>query len=98
MIQVYTQPVDSTSAKSNGLAWVTTSKGTELYEALAVADATATEVKTALQDQSFGDAAFNSTLTEFSIQVEDGADLHKVAWPSYLEQLIGLGLKVKDQP
>ena len=28
----------------------------------------------------------------------EGADLHKVAWPSYLEQLIGLGLKVKDQP
>ena len=28
----------------------------------------------------------------------EGADLHKVAWPSYLEQLIGLGLKVKYQP
>ena len=45
---------------------------------MAVADSTATEVKTALQDQSFGDAAFNSTLTEFSVQVEDGADLQKV--------------------
>jgi len=78
MIQVYAQPVDSTSNKSNALAWVTTTKGTELYEALAVADTTATEMKTALQDQSFGDAAFNSTLTAFSIQLEDGASLQKV--------------------
>jgi len=78
MIQIYSLPVDSTSAKSNVLAWVTTTKGTELYEALAVADSTATEIKTALQDQSFGDAAFNSTLTGFSVQVEDGAQLHAV--------------------
>ena len=27
MIQVYAQPVDTTSAKTNALAWVTTSKG-----------------------------------------------------------------------
>ena len=28
----------------------------------------------------------------------EGANLHKVAWPSYLEQLINLGLNVKNQP
>ena len=78
MIQVYAQPVDSTSAKSNALAWVTTSKGTELYQALAVADGTATAMTTALQQQTFGDAAFNSTLTEFSVCLEDGAQLDKV--------------------
>jgi len=78
MIQVYAQPVDSTSNKSNVLAWVDTTKGTELYQALAVADSTATAMTTALQGQTFGDAAFNSTLTGFSICLEDGADLDKV--------------------
>ena len=33
---------------------------------------------TALQGQTFGDAAFNSTLMEFSICLEDGAQLDKV--------------------
>ena len=28
----------------------------------------------------------------------EGATLHKVAWPSFLEQLVNLGLKVKNQP
>ena len=75
IIQIFTRPVDSTSSKSNVVAWVHTSKGTELYEKLAVADNTATEIKTALQDQSLGDAAFNSTLTSMSFQVEDGGKL-----------------------
>jgi len=78
MIQVYAQPVDSTSAKTNALAWVTTTKGTELYQALAVADGASTAMTTALQQQTFGDAAFNSTLTQLSICLEDGASLDKV--------------------
>ena len=78
MIQVYAQPVDSPRAKTNALAWVNTSKGTELYQALAVADGVATAMTTALQQQTFGDAAFNSTLTGFSICLEDGAELDKV--------------------
>lgn len=78
IIQMYAMPVDSTSAKSNALAWVTTSKGTELYQAKAVADGTATAMTTALQNQSLGDAAFNSTLTSFSVCLEDGAHLDKV--------------------
>ena len=28
----------------------------------------------------------------------EGANLHKVAWPSFLEQLVNLGLNVKNQP
>lgn len=78
MIQVYAQPVDSTSAKTNALAWINTTKGTELYQALAVADGTATAMTTSLQGQTFGDAAFNSTLTGLSICLEDGASLDKV--------------------
>jgi len=75
IVQAYTQPLDATANQSNVLAWVTTTKGTELYESLDVVDSTLTEMKTALQNQSIGDAAFNSTLTGLSIQVEDGGQL-----------------------
>ena len=77
MIQVYSQPSAQTD-ETNALAWVHTTKGVELYEVLAVGDNTPTEMKTALQDQSFGDAAFNSTLTQISICLNDGANLDKV--------------------
>ena len=75
IVQAYTQPLDTTANQSNVLAWVTTTKGTELSETKDVVDATATEIKTALQDQSLGDAGFNSTLTGLSFQVEDGGQL-----------------------
>jgi len=45
---------------------------------LGLGDNEAKEMKTALQDQSFGDAAFNSTLTQISICLNDGANLDKV--------------------
>lgn len=77
IIQMYAMPTAAAN-KVNALAWVTTSKGVELYKAKNVTDATATEMKTALQDQSLGDAAFNSTLTSFSVCLEDGAQLDKV--------------------
>lgn len=77
MIQVYSQPVAATD-ETNALAWVHTTKGVELYEALGVADNTATAMTTALQNQTFGDAAFNSTLTQISICLNDGANLDKV--------------------
>ena len=75
IVQAYTQPLDATANQSNVLAWVHTSKGTELYEVKDVVDATATEIKSALQNQSLGDAGFNSTLTGLSFQVEDGGQL-----------------------
>jgi len=77
MIQVYSQPVAQTD-ECNALAWVHTTKGVELYEVLGLGDNEAKEMKTALQDQSFGDAAFNSTLTQISICLNDGANLDKV--------------------
>ena len=78
IIQAYTRPVDATANKANCIAWVHTTKGTELYEATAIDDNTATEIKTALQDQTLGDAAFNSTMTGLSVQVEDGGQLTAV--------------------
>ena len=91
MIQVYSQPVAQTD-ETNVLAWVHTTKGTELYEVLGVADNTATELKTALQDQSLGDAAFNSTLTGFSICLNDGANLQKV---EFIDSAGGVVLTIK---
>lgn len=78
MVQVYAMPVNGASNKFNALAWVTTTKGTELYKAKAVPDSTATAMTTALQDQTLGDAAFNSNITALSICLETGASLDKV--------------------
>lgn len=77
MIQFYSMPKAGTG-KSHALAWVHTSKGVELYKANDVSAGTATSMITALQEQSFGDAAFNSTLMRFSICLQDGASLDKV--------------------
>jgi len=62
----------------NALAWVSTSKGIELMEASAVSDNTATEMKTAVNNQSIGDAFFNSTLMKIGVQLEDDAQLDRV--------------------
>ena len=37
-------------------------------------------------------------LASISGGLVEGAELHRVAWPSYLEQLIDCGLKVRVQP
>ncbi len=65
-------------AGTNSLAWVTTSKGIELMEALAVVNDTPTEMKTAINNQTLGDAFFNSTLLSIAVQVQDGARLDRV--------------------
>jgi hypothetical protein len=78
-LQSYTQPADATAAESNVLAWITTNKGTELMEGLAVADATDTAITTAINGASLGDAFFNTTLTSLHVQVQDGASLSAVS-------------------
>ena len=75
ILTVYPLPIDTASTKSNGLAWVTTSKGTELFKTLAIVDNTFTAMKTAVNNQTLGDAFFNSQLTALSIQLEDGCTL-----------------------
>jgi len=62
---------------ANSLAWVSTTKGTELFQATA-ADNTATSMTTAINAQSLGDAFFNSTLGSITVQCEDGARLDSV--------------------
>jgi len=78
IIQYYSLAADATANQSSALAWVHTTKGTELYQAKDIADNTATAMTTSLQDQTLGDAAFNSVLTGFSVQAEEGAQVKKV--------------------
>lgn len=78
ILTVYPLPVDATANQCNGLAWIHTTKGTELFKGKDIVDSTSTEIKTAVNDQSLGDAFFNSTLTGFSIQLEDMATLDRV--------------------
>jgi len=78
ILTVYPLPVDSTANQSNALAWIHTTKGTELFKGKDIVDSTSTEIKTAVNDQSLGDAFFNSTLRGFSVQCEDMATLDRV--------------------
>ena len=78
ILTVYPLPVDATAQKSNVLAWVTTTKGTELFKGLGVADNTATALVTAVNGQGLGDAFFNSTLQSLSVQCEDGCTLDSI--------------------
>ena len=78
ILTVYPLPVDTTASESNVLAWITTSKGTELFEAQNCVDNSATALTTAVNSQTLGDAFFNSQLRSVSVQCEDGARLDKI--------------------
>lgn len=78
ILTVFPLPKDSTPNTSNCLAWVSTSKGIELMQTLACPDGTPTQMKTAVNDQTIGDAFFNSTLTKICVQIEDDAQLDRI--------------------
>ena len=77
ILTVFPQPLNAGANTSNVLAWVETTKGTELMTA-SPADATATAMVTAINSQTLGDAFFNSRLMCIKVQVEDGAQLDNV--------------------
>lgn len=70
-------PMAAEVGTSSSLAWVTTSKGIELFTS-AQADATATQMLTAVNGQTLGDSFFNSTLSQITIQIQDGSRLDSV--------------------
>jgi len=78
ILTAYPLPTDTTVQESNVMAWVVTSKGVELFSAVNVADATATEMKTVVNTQSLGDSMFNSTLGSIHVQAEDGATVDAI--------------------
>lgn len=77
ILTAYPLPVDA-AGKTNVLAWVKTTKGVELFESKAVENATATEMKTVVNEQTLGDSMFNSTLGSVHVQAQDGSTVDTV--------------------
>ena len=78
ILTVYPLPVDADPTHTNALAWVQTTKGVELFEAKDIVNATATAMKTVVNDQSLGDSMFNSVLSSIHVQAEDNATVDQV--------------------
>ena len=78
ILTVYAEPVDFILGQSNVLAWIDTTKGTELFGVNSVIDDTPTEMKSKINSMTLGDSFFNSTMRSITIQCEDGAALDKV--------------------
>lgn len=76
ILSAFPQPV-AAAGNVNSLAWVSTTKGTELFQSTS-ADGTATAMTSAVNGQSLGDSFFNSTLGSIVIQCEDSARLDSV--------------------
>ena len=78
ILTVYPLPVDATPTESNALAWITTSKGVELFEAKNVPNGTATAMTTVVNSQSLGDSMFNSVLSSIHVQGQDNITVDQV--------------------
>jgi len=66
------------AGESNVLAWVQTSKSTELFQAVDATVATATAMTSAVNNQTLGDLFFGSTLQRVWVQVDDGHALDNI--------------------
>ena len=91
ILTVYPLPI-GTPASSNALAWVETTKGVELMDVENAADGTATELTTAVNNQTLGDAFFNSVLRKVTVQVQDGALLKSI---EIIDEMGGTVMTVK---
>ena len=78
ILSVYPLPLDADANQSNVLAWVSTTKGTELFEAKNVVDSTSTAMTTVVNAQSLGDNQFGTTLRSIMVQAEDGATVDQI--------------------
>jgi len=77
ILTVYPNPPAS-AGSTNSLAWIQTTKSTELFTATGATDNTGTNMVSAVNSQSLGDLFFGSTLQRIWVQVQDGASLDKV--------------------
>ena len=77
ILTVFPQPAGG-AGTTNSLAWIQTTKSTELFTATGATDLTATNMVSAVNSQSLGDLFFGSTLQRIWVQVQDGASLDKV--------------------
>ena len=78
ILTVYAQQIDSTPGQANTLAWIDTTKGTELFGVNGVVNDTPTEMKSVINGMTLGDSFFNSTMRSITVQLEDDAVLDKV--------------------
>jgi len=78
IITFYPNVVDSTTAETNVLAWVTTSKGTELFKCTTTGNNSAISATSVVNGQSLGDMFFQSRLLSIEVQCEDGATLNSM--------------------
>ena len=78
ILTVYAEPIEAGPARANVLAWIDTTKGTELFGVGAVNDDTPTEMKSKINSMTLGDSFFNSTMRSITVQCEDGCTLDKV--------------------
>ena len=65
------------SGTTASLAWVETTKGTELFQGSS-ADNASTSMTSAINSQSLGDSFFNSVLTGLQVQCADDAQLDRI--------------------
>jgi hypothetical protein len=77
ILTVYPVPT-ATVGKTNTLAWIQTSKSTELFIAKEVSDLQTNALTSAVNSLSLGDLFFGSTLQRVWVQVQDGASLNFV--------------------
>jgi len=77
ILTVFPQPAGG-AGTTNSLAWIQTTKSTELFTATGATDLTATNMVSAVNSQSLGDLFFGTVLQRIWIQVQDGASLDKV--------------------
>ena len=77
ILTVYPLPVSGVGT-INSIAWIQTSKSTELFTAIDATEGASKVMTSAVNSQSLGDLFFGSTLQRIWVQTEDGASLDKV--------------------
>ena len=75
---IYSLAVDGDAGDSGNLAWVSTNRGTELFEVNTTEDNTLTEMLHATNSQTLGDLYFGSTIQSMSFQCQDGSILNQM--------------------
>ena len=77
ILTVFPQPAGG-AGTTNSIAWIQTTKSTELFTATGATDNTATAMVSAVNSQTLGDLFFGSVLQRIWVQVQDGASLDRV--------------------
>jgi len=94
ILSVYPLPVAS-AGRTNSLAWIQTSKSTELFTATDVVDDIPQNLISAVNSQSVGDLSFGSVLQRIWVSVEDGGKLQTI---EVVDEMGGVVMTVQGGP